>query len=224
MNRIVPALTLCSLLALLPVADASAQGRRSGGGSSAASAPRFEITPFGGYVWTDSQEVYDGYGTTQVDIEDSGFWGVALDVNVPAGTSQVELLYQRQDTELTAGSSGFQQTKVADVAVEYYQIGGLSGTRRGNVYGFGGLTVGATRLIYDAGSVDGDNWKFSMIFSLGAKAYLNDRVGLRVQGRVPFTVISAGGTVGCGSAGCYSTVSGEGIGQVDLSAGLIILM
>lgn len=187
---------------------------------------RFEITPFGGYAWTMSREVYynAGFNFNRIDIEDSEFWGVALDANVKGGDAQVELLYRRQDSELTVSGGGLGTQKVADVGVEYYQIGGLSGVRRDNLMGFGGMTLGATRLVYDENGFEDDIWKFSMIFMLGAKSYINDRVGLRVQGSLPFTLISGGGSLGCGSGGCYTTVGGEGVGQLDISAGLIIQM
>lgn len=186
---------------------------------------RFEITPFGGYAWTMAREVaYNaGFNYTKIDIEDGGLWGVALDANLRGGDSQVELLYRRQDGELTVSQGGLGKQKISDVAVEYYQIGGLSGVRQDNLMGFGGMTLGATRLVYGESGFE-DIWKFSMIFSLGAKTYINDRFGLRVQGSLPFTLISGGGSLGCGSGGCYTTVGGEGVGQLDVQAGLIIQM
>jgi hypothetical protein len=224
MRRKALLLTLFAMAIFFGATDAQAQSRRRGG-SSSEHTTRFEINPFGGYVWTGAREVYynAGFNSNKIDIKDSGFWGVALDANV-SGTSQVELLYRRQESELTVTQTGFASTHVADVAVEYYQIGGLSGVRRDNLMGFGGFTLGATRLVYDETGFDEDLWKFSMVFSLGAKTYINDRFGLRVQGSLPFTFISGGGSLGCGSGGCYTTVGGEGVGQFNVSGGLIIQM
>jgi len=224
MNRKAMALVLLSLFAMLGETSARAQSG-SPGGNSPTPARRAEISPFGGYVWTTSREVYYNRGGswTRLDIKDSGFWGVALDVNLPSGRTQVELLYQRQDSQMTHEDTGYGTRKLSDMAVEYYQIGGLRGVRRGKVMGFGGYTLGATHLIYDDKRFEND-WKFSMIFSLGAKAYVNDRFGLRVQGRLPFTLSKAGSGLGCGPNDCYSTVGGAGVGQIDVSAGLLILI
>ncbi|MCK5619955.1 MAG: hypothetical protein KAJ17_11165, partial [Candidatus Krumholzibacteria bacterium] len=64
---------------------------------------------------------------------------------------------------------------------------------------------------------------FSMIFGLGAKIYATDRIGLRVQARLPFTFISGGAGIGCGTGGCYTTVGGSGIAQFDVSAALMLM-
>jgi hypothetical protein len=202
---------------MLPAA-AAAQRRppRSAG------AHRFEITPYGGYSWTFARDVFLNVANPgRIDIEDSGMWGIALDYNLPYKPgSQVTLLYNRQDSKLQFRSLDFSED--ADFAVEYWHIGGSYGVKRGNAMPFTMLTLGGTRYVSEA--VGEDVWKFSIIFGAGAKLYANDRLGLKLQGRFPFSIFSGGGSVGCGPGGCYTSVGGTGVGQFDLSAGIMLLM
>jgi hypothetical protein len=157
-----------------------------------------------------------------VDVNDSPMWGVALDFNLPQKPgSQIELLYNRQDSDLRFASVTLDPIET-DIAVEYWHIGGVYGVPRGNVMPFGMMTVGGTR--YSSDEFNEDVWKFSMIFGFGAKVYASNSVGLRVQGRFPFTIMSGGGAVGCGSGGCYTSVGGTGIGQFDVSAGVMLML
>jgi len=182
---------------------------------------KVEITPFGGYVWTVSRSFSDGINRGDLDIKSSGFYGIALDLNVKPGT-QLELLYQRQDSDLTFKSGGFKET-LTDLAVEYWHIGAVGGIRRENVQPFTGLTLGGTRYDFKTAGFE-DMWKFSVILQLGAKLYINERIGLRLQGRMPYTFLSGGVGLGCGTGGCYTSVGGTGIAQFDVSAALMILL
>jgi hypothetical protein len=85
----------------------------------------------------------------------------------------------------------------------------------GNVMPYTGLTLGATR--YFADGID-DDWKFSIILSLGAKVYLNEKIGLMVGGQMPYTFTDA--FLGIGTGGL--SLGGYGIIQFDVVAGLII--
>ena len=183
---------------------------------------RFEITPFYGYSWTFARDFYYGLATGRADINDSPMWGIALDINLPYKPgSQVELLYNRQDSDLRFTTISTAPTEV-NMAVEYWHIGGLYGVQRGNVMPFGMMTLGGSRFSSD--DFNDDVWKFSMIFGFGAKIYASNSIGLRVQGRFPFSIFSGGGSVGCGSGGCYTSVGGTGMGQFDVSAGVTLLL
>lgn len=185
---------------------------------------RLEITPFGGYSWTFSRSFYDPISNRngEVDIKSGGFWGVELDFNAQPDKA-LALLYQRQDSKLTFKSAGI-RNEVADLAVEYWQIGGVGGMPQGNVTPFGMFTLGGTRYILKGQGFSDDTWKFSFIFGLGAKVYVSEKVGLRIQGRLPWTIFSGGAGIGCGSGGCYTSIGGTGIAQIDVSAGLMILL
>ena len=173
---------------------------------------RLEVIPLGGYVWTISQSATYQGSAGDLDIKDSGFWGVAVDINLhPA--AQLRLLYRRQDSELTFKSFGTTDT-VGDMSVEYLHIGVVKGLTKGKVKPFSGITLGGTRYNSDAG----DEWKFSAMVSLGAKIYVNEKIGIMVGGDLPITFTSA--FLGIGTGGL--SIGGSGITQLDLAAGLMI--
>jgi hypothetical protein len=186
---------------------------------------QFEITPFGGYSWTFARRVSIGPpvdATGDLDIKSSPFWGIEVDVTLQPG-AQLALLYTRQDTDLTfKPTPGGVKRDVTGMSVEYFHIGGVGGVKQGNILPFGMITLGATRFAYDTVGAD-DIWKFSVILGFGAKIYASDLIGLRIQGRLPFTFVSGGAGIGCGFNGCYATVGGSGIAQFDVSAGLMIM-
>lgn len=210
---------LIVLLGVLVPATASAQRR----GAGAMGMHRFEIAPFGGYTWTFARDFYWKNTSGRLDIKNSGMWGVALDINLPYKPgSQIQLLYNRQDSKLQWKSFNDPSSPEVDFATEYWHVGGLYGIPRGNVLPFTLLTLGGTR--YVVKDVD-DVWKFSIIFGLGAKVYANEHFGFKVQGRFPFSIFSGGGAIGCSSGGnCYTSIGGSGVGQFDLSAGVMLLM
>jgi hypothetical protein len=215
---IIVTLTLCGL------SDANAQiqrTRRSPAYYSPRPLHKVEITPLMGYAWTGSRQVYILNESGRIDVSDSEFYGIAIDVNTWRG-SQVELLYRHQGSTLTYKGQGKRQQDVTDVSVDYWHLGGIYGVTKGKVMTYAGGSAGVTYLNYDFPGAD-DDWRFSFIFSLGAKLYLNERFGLRVQSSLPFTLISGGAAIGCGPGGCYSTVGGEAVSQIDLSAGIMVL-
>ena len=177
-------------------------------------ASRFEVVPFGGYVWSLAKDFYYAAAGT-LDFKDTSYFGVNLDVAIHPG-SQLRLMYRRQDTELEF-RSGF-NTRTVTGAIEYWHIGGLTGVQRGSVLPYGMITLGGTRYL----AQDDDVWEFSMIFGLGAKIYTNGKFGLQIQGSFPFTFVDGGGSISCGSGGCFTSVGGSGLGQLDVSGGIII--
>jgi hypothetical protein len=213
-------------IVLAGVRPAAAQSRQTPG---LMPPHRFEINVLGGGSWTDSREVFLGNNNPgNLDIEDSGYWGVAADFNVRPGTGQAEISYSRQDSQLAFTSPlDVAQNQKVDMAVEYIQFGGLGGVMRRNVYTFASFTLGATRFSFDDSSINGesidDEWKFSALFGFGAKLYMNEKFGLRAQARFPFTFISGGGSVACGNFGCFTTVGGEGVFQFDLGGGAFVM-
>ncbi|MBP2681328.1 MAG: hypothetical protein H6Q78_1191, partial [Candidatus Krumholzibacteriota bacterium] len=53
--------------------------------------------------------------------------------------------------------------------------------------------------------------------------YVNERVGFRVQGLMPWIVLDGGGGVACGGGGCYTSFGGYGIVQGEVSGGLFLM-
>ncbi len=180
---------------------------------------KVEITGIYGYRWTFSRSFYYENGYGDADIADSGFWGISLGF-VARPLSVLELTYNRQQSELTF-KQGISKETLAYVNVDYWQIGGTQEVPRGKLSGFGSLSLGGTRFSDQNSSLDA--WQFSVIFGIGAKAYLHKNIGLRVQGRLPFTFLSGSFGVGCGSGGCGSYIGGTGITALDVSGGLFLM-
>jgi hypothetical protein len=179
-----------------------------------AKAPRLDIIPMGGYVWTISQSATYGVSSGDLDFKSGGFYGIAVDIYaVPF--MQVRLLYRRQDTQLTFKRAGITED-LGDVAIEYWHVGAVKGLQKGKLKPFTGLSLGGTRFAFDSE----DDWKFSVILSLGAKIYLNDKIGVMVAGQLPISF--TGAFVGFGTGGL--SVGGYGITQLDVAAGLIITL
>lgn len=182
---------------------------------------RFEIIPLGGYAWTSSFRVSTPFTYGDLDIKDAGFYGVALDVNVPsrsAKEAQLRLLYRRSDSKAQFRSPTLRGE--VDASVEYWQIGGVGGIRRGNALPYATFTLGGTRLVTDNGS----DWKFSTMLGLGVKYYASPKVGIMLQGTWPFTWLDSWGSVTIGTGGAGVGIGGTGISQWDIGGGLIICM
>jgi len=183
---------------------------------------RLEIFGYGGYAWTSSIDAWYGAYSGEFDVKDSAIWGIEADINVRPG-AQLVLLYSRQDSEATFGYHDV-DTIAGNIAVEHWQIGGMSGVQKGKVMPFGMFTLGGTRIIPDfAGATSDDLWKFSIIFGLGAKFYVSEKIGLRIQGRMPWIIVDGGAYMGCGGRGCYTSFGGSGIVQGDVSGGLFVM-
>ena len=65
-----------------------------------------------------------------------------------------------------------------------------------------------------------DDWKFSIILSLGAKIYVHEKIGFMLAGQMPWTFTDA--FLGIGTGGL--SIGGSGIVQFDLAAGLMITL
>lgn len=217
MKRMILIVVTLAIVFDFSAAMAQRRGRGGGGGNWYGEAPtsKAEVYGIGGYAWTLSQDAWIGTRAGKIDIKNGGMWGIAADINVRP-EAQLTLLYRRQDSEITFKSLG-QTESLTDLAVEYYQIGAVTGIQRGNVRPFTSVTLGASRFAFK--DYD-DSWKFAVIFGLGAKMYLSEKIALRVQGNIPISITD--GFVGVGTGGL--SLGGTGITQFDLYAGIGILL
>lgn len=219
--RIKLLLLVTMIFTITAVGSANAQARRQTSQVRMNQAQhKVELNLFGGYRFTFSRRVCQ-IQCGSMDLNDSGFWALELDVNVQPYT-QLILLYDRQDTQITFNPDFGTKQTLGDVAVEYWHIGGLRGVPQGNIMPFGSFTLGATRMNYKNSTLS-DDWHFSMILGGGAKIYMNERLGIRLQARLPFTFTNTFWGVGCGGGGCGTTIGGTGVGQLDFSGGLMLL-
>ena len=60
----------------------------------------FEITPYGGWVWTRGYDVLLGGQRGNLDTRASVVWGVTLGYSLRDSLTQIEVIYSRQDTDL----------------------------------------------------------------------------------------------------------------------------
>ena len=182
-----------------------------------------DIVVLGGYAFTMAQDVVLNYTNAgELDVDDAPFFGVALDFNLVRQTGkegQLRLLWRREDSDVSFRSFTPGNPSVTrECAVEYYQIGGVGGVRKGNVLPFASVTLGATRLAVEST----DEWKFSMIFGLGAKIYSSGKLGFMIQGNWALTFTDAWGGVTVGTGGAGVGISGTGISQLDIGGGVLI--
>jgi hypothetical protein len=181
---------------------------------------KFEIMPYGGAVWSRGYDVLLGAQKGTLSMKGSAMWGVAFDYAVKDSVTQIEVLYNRQDTDLTFDVGG-EETDIASAFIEYIHVGALLGVQRSDVLWYTSFSLGTTRFGAKEGST-GDEWRFSIMFGLGAKHYFNDRVGVRVQARAPYMFVEDTAKFYCGETGCLTSAGGRGIWQFDLSLGLVI--
>jgi hypothetical protein len=223
-------LTVAAVLMLTAVVASAQNTVRTSQSSMYTPERRVELIPMAGYAWTMSMDVIAGGVPGELDFSDEVYYGGALDFKVsPPGSMKeafVRLMYRRSDGQLEL--RGFTDRYSADAAVEYWQIGGVTGISRGKSLPFASVTLGGTRLILKDSTVGGvqiqgdDSWKFSMIFGLGVKVYNSPKMGIMLQANWPITFTDAWGGVSVGTGGASVGISGTGISQLDLGGGLII--
>jgi hypothetical protein len=139
-------------------------------------------------------------GTVDVDLGES--WGL-------------ELMYSRQETELSRGSA-----PRFDLTVERYMAGVREEKGEGPWRLVGVFLVGATRFA-PGFSGFGSDTRFTASLGLGGKFFLSKRFGLRAEARGYYVVVSSGGAALC-SGSCVFFYSSSGIWQGDVTAGVIL--
>jgi len=189
---------------------------------------KVEISPFAGYMFGGSLKLYEG----KLKADNAANYGVALDIKV-APDMQIELLWTQMNTQAQFNSYygyDYLATNKFDMNVGYIQIGSVREMDYGQVHPFGVVTLGATyfmpsNVTYrdDNSSVNvDDEWKFSMTIGAGAKIWITDKVGIRLQGNLMLPMFwgGAGFTVGTGGAG-FSVGAGTSMVQGSFTGGLI---
>jgi len=179
---------------------------------------RVEITPFVGYQFGGKIRVRDGY----LNIKDDVNFGFALNVTIRPG-AQLEILYSRQSTILRADPFVGPREELFDLAMEYYQIGGLYEVYRDDMFRpFGVMTLGLANFSPKPNEIASEV-RFAFGLGGGVKVFPTEHFGLRLEGRMHFPFISGGTGFWCGlPGGCAVTMGGELMVQVSLNAGLIL--
>jgi hypothetical protein len=138
-----------------------------------------ELSPFWGYTFSGSTDIYT-YGGFPVnyDVKDGMSYGATLGMEVTY-LVQAELSYTRVDTRLVR--TGNLDRSTFDVGMEYYQIGGVKEIELDgpDTKAFGKLSLGANRY-WNKDEDFGSNWMFSAVFGLGVKKFFSDHVGIKI--------------------------------------------
>jgi hypothetical protein len=183
-----------------------------------ARAEGFEITPFAGHTW--GGDFTDAVTGKTVGMDDTSSYGIMLDLKQVEET-WIELYFSRQQTSLKMNQGMFLSTPVLNVDVEYFHIGGTYGEASGKVKPFVVGTFGATHMTPKGEGLDSVT-KFSLSLGGGVKLFVNDRVGLRLEGRWFGTLFDGSGEAFCANGACAVKVQGDLFSQYVANAGLII--
>jgi hypothetical protein len=183
----------------------------------------YEITPLAGYTF--SGEADNGYGT--YDIENAFLYGGRLDVQI-TDFSYVGLSYRRNDPTVSFLDASDQSTSDHKTGTAHYMVGFLHEFGDKKVKPFGLISAGTSRY-WTKSATDYRQWFFSTEFGLGAKIFINENLGLRLQAAVTTPWDFAGGGmywgVGTGGGGGSANLTfGIPVAHWDLSAGIIIRM
>lgn len=190
-------------------------------GPKPGSIAKLEIMPFGGYMFGGRIKLYDG----EIDINGNGNYGVALGFPIEKILT-VELSYFRMDTKADWNPYRGVTNPPAgsyDMAMQYFQLGGIKYLTTGAVKPFGLVSLGATWFDNKSGKDWNDLWAFSAIFGGGVRVDMNDNIALRFQGRFMAPMYFDGMYLGIGTGGASGgAVFGAYALQGDFSAGLVL--
>jgi long-subunit fatty acid transport protein len=183
-------------------------------------AQNVELTVLGGWQWTAKVNTTEG----DIKVSDPGNFEAAIGYYIQPGL-QAELSYTYTKAVATIDpepASTIPAGFLADVAFHYFLVSGLREIETGNEkvvpYVLGSL---GTVYIHPTNSVYDDTWKFAFGFGAGAKIYLSERFGLRLQARLLMPVFFEGLGFWFGTGGADVGYSGAiPIVQGDLSGGL----
>ena len=180
--------------------------------ATAARAQSVQVTGFAG--WDFGGSVRDTAFEEDRSFEAALAYGGAVNFKV-SDSWRFELLYSRQETQLEGGVA-----EPFDVTIERYMGGFQEEKGEGSARWFGAVWLGATRFV-PAGPYDAVT-KFGVGVGLGVKTYFGKNVGLRLETRGYWTLVSGEGGVACVNGACLFAFSGSGMWQGDVSGGLFL--
>ena len=150
----------------------------------------FELTPFVGYTY-GGRLFADQTGLAE-NVRSQSSANFGADFAIPIGWEgfKLELMANRQDTHLTAGSGLFSPSdRVADFAVTYYHAGLIipfAQSRSATPYVV--VSAGVANLDPDIAGSTSEN-RFSASGGLGVKVPFNRNAGLRFEARGYYTTL-----------------------------------
>jgi hypothetical protein len=174
--------------------------------AGSARAGEVEVAPFFGLQYGGFLVAPSG---RKVAIDVGPQYGATLDVAIAQGWS-IELLYARQETEAAS-------TPRIGLAVERYLAGVQQEKEVGRGRFLGVALFGLTRVVPDGLGADE---RFTVALGLGLKWPLTKHLGLRVDARGYYAIVSSGGGTACVNGSCLFVFGSSGVWQGDITAGL----
>lgn len=146
--------------------------------------PALEITPFLGYDFGGSFEVFDfEFGAVDFELQDGESYGVIVDFPINR-SFQVEAMVFRQPTTLEVDEGLFGPSfELTDIDIDYLQGGILWQGSLGQVKPFFGGGIGLARMNPDISELDSET-RFAFNIGGGVKTFFTPHFGLRVEGRL----------------------------------------
>jgi hypothetical protein len=180
---------------------------------------KFEITPLVGYQFGGKLRMYEG----DLKIKDQMNYGLAASTAL-SQDARVEFMWTHMETSADFRPYyGYDFLRGSfDLNINYYQIGGVREFPQGGaVVPFGEFTLGAVQFTPSDVNIS-ETWRFSVSLGGGAKFWISDHIGIRLQGRLLMPLYFQGVSIYAGTGG-----SGMGMGagvpilQGDFLAGFI---
>ena len=172
------------------------------------------------YGYQFGSKTYDYYGTFR--IHSAANYGAILEFGVRPDL-MIQLQYMGSQTYGTLEPPYGVSTHLrSDIGINYYQVGMIRPFPvNQKLEAFGSFSLGATQFAFQEDAYN-DEWRFSLTLGLGAKIWLSDKIGLRLQSRLLVPVTWAGLGFYCGTGGCGTSANaGSTMISGDVSGGLV---
>jgi hypothetical protein len=152
-----------------------------------------ELNGFYGWQLNGKANLYDG----EFIMQNAPNYGGKLAVGLST-TTFVELSYMRSDSEgyYKPYNISTEPRENIRYSSNYITVGGLQELDLGKIRPFG--TFGMGTVIWDPKDYSGTKWQFHFTLGAGVKIWLNDFIGLRVQGSMMMPLVYNGAGFGCG--------------------------
>ncbi len=184
-------------------------------------APKAELTGQYGYSFGAIIRTYEG----DVTLEGSSWYGGTVGFFLkPSIILEATYLYRTGGLSLYNGNPwtpGTPDLNATQVTTQYAQIGSLKTFRKGKVAPFVGGQLGLGWVSSDVPNTDTDIY-FTVSGLGGAKIYLSDKIGIRLQGRLLLPIFFGSMGFYCGTGGCGAGVGGSGTVEAELSTGIFL--
>jgi opacity protein-like surface antigen len=192
MRKLLPLLLLLTLAAPAALAqDGDDDDWRRARYRDTPSPDAFELTPFAGYRWGGTIFATQSFVFDQdVEVESSPSFGVGL--GIPLGDSglKLELLANRQSSELVVDRGIFEpEGEVADIDVTYLHAGvQIPFARSRNAVPYVVVSGGIANLDPQLSGIRAEN-RFSASAGVGIKLPMSEFLSLRLEGRGYYTAL-----------------------------------